>query len=228
MPLPDDAFDVLVSVVGVQFTPRHAATAAELVRVLRPGGRFVLANWTPAGFIGQVFKTMSPYMPKPPAGRELSAAVGRRGPRPLAVPGLRDRAVVRDPHDGLHGGLARRVRRVHGRQLRPGAQGPRAALPGRAAGTASAPSWSRCASAPTSRRTLPRAVGVPRHHRAPGRVTRVAAPRRSWRGRRALSGTSARGAPRSIESPASAGSGYLNCTARRVLRSSSLKTLRPG
>lgn len=68
MPLPDDAFDVLVSVVGVQFTPRHAATAGELLRVLRPGGRFVLANWTPAGFIGQVFKTMSPYMPKPPAG----------------------------------------------------------------------------------------------------------------------------------------------------------------
>ncbi len=68
MPLPDAAFDVVVSVVGVQFTPRHAATAAELVRVTRAGGRLVLANWTPAGFIGQVFKTMSPYMPKPPAG----------------------------------------------------------------------------------------------------------------------------------------------------------------
>jgi SAM-dependent methyltransferase len=68
LPLPDDRYDAVLSVVGVQFTPRHAASAAELVRVTRPGGRFVLANWTPAGFIGQVFKTMAPYMPKPPAG----------------------------------------------------------------------------------------------------------------------------------------------------------------
>ncbi len=68
LPFGDAGFDVIVSVVGVQFTPRHAATAGEMIRVARPGGRFVLANWTPAGFIGQVFKTMSPYMPKPPAG----------------------------------------------------------------------------------------------------------------------------------------------------------------
>ncbi len=68
LPFADASFDVAFSVVGVQFTPRHEATAAELVRVTRPGGRIVLAHWTPAGFIGRVFKTMAPYMPPPPAG----------------------------------------------------------------------------------------------------------------------------------------------------------------
>ena len=68
LPFPDERFDTVLSVVGVQFAPRHEVTAQELVRVLRPGGNMVLACWTPAGFIGQVFKTMSPYLPKPPAG----------------------------------------------------------------------------------------------------------------------------------------------------------------
>ena len=54
--------------LGVQFAPRHEVTARELVRVTRPGGTIVLACWTPAGFIGQMFKTMAPYLPKPPAG----------------------------------------------------------------------------------------------------------------------------------------------------------------
>lgn len=68
LPFADARFDTVLSVVGVQFAPRHEATAAEIVRVLRPGGRFVLACWTPAGFIGQMFKTMKPYLPAPPAG----------------------------------------------------------------------------------------------------------------------------------------------------------------
>ncbi len=68
LPFADASFDVAFSVLGVQFTPRHELTAAELVRVTRPGGRIVLAHWTPAGFIGSVFRTMGPYMPKPPAG----------------------------------------------------------------------------------------------------------------------------------------------------------------
>jgi SAM-dependent methyltransferase len=68
LPFADASFDVAFSVVGVQFTPRHEATAAELARVTRPRGRIVLAHWTPEGFIGRVFRTMAPYMPKPPAG----------------------------------------------------------------------------------------------------------------------------------------------------------------
>lgn len=68
LPFPDERFDTVLSVLGVQFAPRHEVTARELVRVTRPAGTIVLACWTPAGFIGQLFKTMSPYLPKPPVG----------------------------------------------------------------------------------------------------------------------------------------------------------------
>ena len=68
LPFPDERFDTVLSVVGVQFAPRHEVTARELVRVTRPGGKIVLASWTPAGFIGRLFKTMAPHLPKPPVG----------------------------------------------------------------------------------------------------------------------------------------------------------------
>ena len=68
LPFADARFDTVLSVLGVQFAPRHEVTARELVRVTRPGGSIVLACWTPGGFIGQLFKTMAPYLPKPPAG----------------------------------------------------------------------------------------------------------------------------------------------------------------
>jgi SAM-dependent methyltransferase len=65
---PDASFDVVISTLGVQFAPHHERTAAELARVLRPGGRIALCNWTPQGYIGRFFATLSPYMPAPPAG----------------------------------------------------------------------------------------------------------------------------------------------------------------
>ena len=68
LPFGDQSFDTVLSVLGVQFTPRHEATARELARVLRPGGTMALACWTPGGFIGRLFRTMAPYLPKPPAG----------------------------------------------------------------------------------------------------------------------------------------------------------------
>jgi len=68
LPFEDGSFDTVLSAIGVQFAPRHELSAAELARVTRPGGEIVVCAWTPAGFIGQVFKTMGPYMPKPPAG----------------------------------------------------------------------------------------------------------------------------------------------------------------
>jgi hypothetical protein len=49
------------------FTPDHVRAAAEMLRVCRPGGHIGLANWTPEGFIGQVFKTLGRHLP-PPAG----------------------------------------------------------------------------------------------------------------------------------------------------------------
>jgi len=68
LPYHDAGFDKVLSVLGVQFAPRHEVAAAELARVTRPGGEIVLAHWTPAGFIGQFFKTIGPRMPKPPEG----------------------------------------------------------------------------------------------------------------------------------------------------------------
>ena len=68
LPFADDAFDVVTSTLGVQFAPRHEVVAAELVRVCRPGGRIVLANWTPEGYIGRFFRTLAPYMPPAPEG----------------------------------------------------------------------------------------------------------------------------------------------------------------
>lgn len=68
MPFADNAFDIVMSCVGVMFAPRHQASADELLRVCRPGGTIGLINWTPTGFIGQLFATMKPFAPPPPPG----------------------------------------------------------------------------------------------------------------------------------------------------------------
>jgi SAM-dependent methyltransferase len=68
MPFADNSFDVVLSCVGVMFAPHHQAAADELVRVVRPGGTIAMINWTPEGFIGNLFATMKPYAPPPPPG----------------------------------------------------------------------------------------------------------------------------------------------------------------
>ena len=67
LPFADESFDVAFSAFGVMFTPNQEKAAAELVRVVRKGGRIGLANWTPGGFIGQLFKTLGKHIP-PSAG----------------------------------------------------------------------------------------------------------------------------------------------------------------
>jgi SAM-dependent methyltransferase len=67
LPFADATFDVVVSTLGVMFTPDQERAAAELIRVCKPGGKIGLANWTPDGFIGQLFKTLGKHLP-PPAG----------------------------------------------------------------------------------------------------------------------------------------------------------------
>src|SRR5919112_1205762 len=59
----DESFDVVMSCIGAMFAPRHQAVADELVRVTRPGGTIAMINWTPQGFIGNLFATMAPYAP---------------------------------------------------------------------------------------------------------------------------------------------------------------------
>jgi len=75
LPFGDGAFDVAMSTFGVMFTPQPARAAEELLRVVRPGGRIALANWTPDGFIGQLFKVMGAHVP-PPAGLTSPALWG--------------------------------------------------------------------------------------------------------------------------------------------------------
>jgi ubiquinone/menaquinone biosynthesis C-methylase UbiE len=66
LPFPDASFDAVLSTFGVMFTPDQDKAAAELARVCKPGGKIGLANWTPEGFIGQVFKTIGKYIPPAP------------------------------------------------------------------------------------------------------------------------------------------------------------------
>jgi len=66
LPYEDASFDLVVSLIGAMFAPRPERVAAELVRVCRPGGRIVMANWTPEGFVGQMFKTIGKHVPPPP------------------------------------------------------------------------------------------------------------------------------------------------------------------
>jgi ubiquinone/menaquinone biosynthesis C-methylase UbiE len=66
LPFADSAFDVVTSCFGVMFAPRHEVAAAELRRVVRPGGRIAVAAWTPEGLNGGMFRTVASYMPPPP------------------------------------------------------------------------------------------------------------------------------------------------------------------
>ena len=66
LPFDDASFDAVVSTFGNMFAPNPPRVAAEMLRVCRPGGRIAMANWTPAGFIGQVFKTLGKHVPPPP------------------------------------------------------------------------------------------------------------------------------------------------------------------
>jgi ubiquinone/menaquinone biosynthesis C-methylase UbiE len=76
LPFADAAFDAVLSCVGVMFVPDHASAAAELARVCRPGGTIGVLSWTPEGFIGELFRTMGPYAPPPPAGAQPPASWG--------------------------------------------------------------------------------------------------------------------------------------------------------
>jgi SAM-dependent methyltransferase len=67
--LEDGSFDVVSSTCGVMFSPDHEASARELARVVKPGGRIGLANWTPVeNGLAALFRIMKPFQPTPPTG----------------------------------------------------------------------------------------------------------------------------------------------------------------
>ncbi len=75
LPFANNYFDNVVSTFGVMFAPNQAQAAAEMLRVCRPGGKIGLANWTPDGFIGRLFKIVGRYV-APPVGVQSPAAWG--------------------------------------------------------------------------------------------------------------------------------------------------------
>ncbi len=75
LPFENESFDVVLSTFGAMFAPDHNTVATEMSRVCRPGGRIGLTNWTPEGFIGELFKTLGRRLP-PPAGLQSPALWG--------------------------------------------------------------------------------------------------------------------------------------------------------
>jgi SAM-dependent methyltransferase len=74
LPYPDASFDVVLSQYGHIFAPRPAVVLAEMLRVLKPGGRIAFSTWPPEHFTGRMFTLVNTYMPPPPAGAEPAAA----------------------------------------------------------------------------------------------------------------------------------------------------------
>ena len=66
LPFADSSFDAVLSVFGSMFAPDHERTAAEILRVARPGGTIALASWSPDGFLGALFRTVARFAPPPP------------------------------------------------------------------------------------------------------------------------------------------------------------------
>ncbi len=86
LPYPDAAFDVVLSQFGHMFAPRPAVVVAEMLRVLKPGGRIAFSTWPPEHAMGQLFALLGRYQPPPAAG----------APAPAAPPRWGDPAVVRE------------------------------------------------------------------------------------------------------------------------------------
>lgn len=72
LPFAGESFDAVLSTFGVMFAPDQSRAAAELARVCRPGGRIGLANWTPEGFVGQMFKILGRHLPPTPGAQSPS------------------------------------------------------------------------------------------------------------------------------------------------------------
>jgi SAM-dependent methyltransferase len=95
LPLTDASVDVVLSTFGVMFAPNQEQAASEMLRVCRPGGRIGLANWTPEGFIGEMFRCVARFKP-PPAGLASPLRWGTEdGLRELLGDGIRDLQVER-------------------------------------------------------------------------------------------------------------------------------------
>lgn len=97
LPFPDGCFDVVLSTFGVMFTADQPRAAAEMLRVCRPGGRIGMANWTPDGFIGRLFRVIGRHLPPAPGTPSPAFWGTREGVDALF--GTRARAIAATPRD---------------------------------------------------------------------------------------------------------------------------------
>ena len=157
LPYADDSFDAVLSCVGVMFAPHHQQAADELVRVARPGGRIGLISWTPEGFVGDLFKTMKPYVPPPPPGAQPPPLWGDEahvrallGDRVTDVEARKQTVTVDDVRLPGHLPLAT-GRRPTGRRSWPTATTPRTPS-ARPRSTPTSPRWRSATTAAAARR----------------------------------------------------------------------------
>ena len=104
LPFEDDSFDVVLSSFGCMFAPRHAVAAAELARVLRPGGRLGISAFTDSGAGGDFFRTLGAHMPAPPPFAENPLGWGDESHVRSLFPGLEldfERAVYVERFESL-------------------------------------------------------------------------------------------------------------------------------
>ena len=179
LPFADGSFDVVLSTFGAMFAPDHARTAREMMRVLRPGGRIGMANWTPEGFIGRLFKVIGAHVP-PPAGLKPPALWGTEAHLAELFGAHAAQIRCERRHLQLPLPLGRALGAGVPRLLRPDAQGLRRARRGRPAG-ARARHHSRCstrlniagaglaggARASTSKSSSPSTEGTAMKHSVP-------------------------------------------------------------
>jgi SAM-dependent methyltransferase len=103
LPFADASFDLVVSLIGAMFAPRPERVAAELLRVCRPGGRIAMANWTPEGHVGQMFKILGKHvappalMPSPMQWGDEATLRERLGPGTSTLTVTRRRYPMRYP-----------------------------------------------------------------------------------------------------------------------------------
>ena len=137
LPFEDDTFDVVLSAFGCMFAPRHAVAAAELARVLRPGGRLGICAFTPDGAGGDFFRTLGAIAPPPPAFAENPLGWGDPEHVRALFPGLDARVRARVLRRALR--VARRGRRALHDDVRADRGARRRVAGGRAAGAVRAP-----------------------------------------------------------------------------------------
>lgn len=98
LPFADASFDVVLSTFGAMFAPNQEQVARELLRVCRPDGKIGMVNWTPEGFVGELFRVTAQYAPPPPGLKPVFRWGTEAGLRELFGSGIRDLAITQRQH----------------------------------------------------------------------------------------------------------------------------------